>query len=718
VKLHLTRRSILRYIFVLSLGIALILLSDYLGLFEGIDLYLYDLSFRIRGPLQTDKRIVIAAIDEKTLNSLGRWPMRRCYYTQLLEATREARAVGFDIIMAEGSDDDQTMGKAIKDLGRVVLPVYIESGMDISYPAKALSSAKTGHVHVEQGIDGVVRTVFHALGYRDMTLPSFASVVYELSNNAMIRVQNPVEMPIGRKSTHMIMQSNPMNINYFGPPGTFRQISLLDVISGSYPQSFFRDKIILVGITSPGLEERMLTPFTQQRNRMAGVEVHANILNNLITKNDIYVIPDFVRWVITVIVSIFCFLLFIHFDERKATGLWILSLALIAALVIILFSVSHIWAGPALTFGALTFMFLTAHVVRLEEMGKLLTIANDEWYRTFNDINDAIIVHDCDFNIVRANKAAEEIRQTGLFQEITMKCREQFMGGQSQRFSTLPHAEPVSPSTMEMFDAERNRYFEVLTIPRLDDQNRITGVIQIIRDITERKKAEEAIRRSEEQLRNLTAYIQKVTEIERANIAREIHDELGQALTVLKIDLSWMRKRLGKDQTFVIEKVDAMSKIIDRTIVTVKKISTDLRPGLLDDLGLSAAIEWQAEEFEKRTGIRCSIMIDPKDITFDKDRNTALFRIFQETLTNIARHAEATEVTINLRIKDDQIHLTVQDNGRGIRDDELASPQSFGLMGMQERAIMFGGNTKIYGLAGRGTTVTVRIPVEEMKNNT
>ena len=716
-KLHLTHKSILRYVFILSLGIALILFSDYLGLFEGIDLYLYDLSFRIRGPVQTDKRIVIAAIDEKTLNSLGRWPIQRRYYAQLLDKIKEAGVVGFDIIMAESSDDDDILGNAIKDHGRVVLPVYIESGMDISYPAKALSSAKTGHIHVEQGIDGVIRTVFHTLRYRGTVLPSFASVISELSDNTMIHLQKPAETSMRHTASHTILQFDPMNINYFGPPGTFQQISLRDVISGRYPQSFFRDKIILIGVTTPGLEERMLTPFTQHRDRMAGVEVHANILNNLIARNAMHAVHDPLRWIITVIVSLFCFFLFVQLDERKATLLWTVSLVLITVSAFILFSVIRIWAGPAIMYIALTFMFLTAHVVRLEEMGNLLSIANDEWYRTFNDINDAIIVHDCDFNIVRSNKAAEEIRQTGLFQEITMKCREQFMEGHNRAFSALPHTEPVSPSTMEMFDAERNRYLEVLTIPRLDNQNRMTGVIQIIRDITERKQAEEAIRTSKEHLRNLTAYIQKVSEIERTNIAREIHDELGQALTVLKIDLSWIRKRLPHDQIPMIEKIDAMIKIIDRTIMTVKKISTDLRPGLLDDLGLSAAIEWQAEEFEKRTGIPCRLIIDPKDITFDKDRNTALFRILQETLTNIARHAEATEVDISLQKKDGQIELNVQDNGRGISEAELASPQSFGLMGLRERAIMFGGSTVIHGVPGRGTTMTVKIPAEQRKDD-
>lgn len=717
-KFQLKRKSIFRYISLLFLGIALILVSDYLGLFEGIDLYLHDLSFRVRGPLEADKRIVIVAIDEKTLDALGRWPIRREYYAQLLDTAKEARVVGIDIIMAERSDDDAILNSAILRHGSVVLPLYIENRMAVSYPSEALSFAETGHIHVEQGIDGVIRTVFHTMQYQDALLPSFASVIFRLSQGVAADDRKPAGSSDGHFPSHTILQKDPMHINYFGPPGIFQQVSLIDVLSGGYPASFFRDKIILCGITTPGIEERMLTPFTQQRGRMAGVEVHANILNNLIAGNDIAVVPDPVRWIVTVIVSILCFLLFIQFNERKATVLWFLSMLLVAAMSLMLFSVMQLWFAPAMVYAVLTFMFITAHIVRLEDMGELLTIANDEWYRTFNDIHDAIIVHDCDFHIVRANRAAEEMKGSGIFKEITQKCREQFMDREGRRFAAREGNTTRAASSTEMFDADRNKYLEVLTIPRLDSKNRMNGVIQIIRDITERKKAEEAIKMGEEHLRNLTAYIQKVSEIERTNIAREIHDELGQALTVLKIDLSWMKKRLDQDQTQFIEKIDAMSKIIDKTIITMKKISTDLRPGLLDDLGLSAAIEWQSEEFEKRTGIHCSIRIDPKDITFDKDRNTALFRILQETLTNIARHAEATEVSISLEARDGEIQLTVQDNGRGIRDDELSNPQSFGLMGMRERAIMFGGNALIEGFPGRGTTVTVRIPTEVMKVET
>ena len=236
-------------------------------------------------------------------------------------------------------------------------------------------------------------------------------------------------------------------------------------------------------------------------------------------------------------------------------------------------------------------------------------------------------------------------------------------------------------------------------------------------DITERKLAESAMKKSEEQLRNLTTYLQKVGEIERISIAREIHDELGEGLTVLKLDLSWLRKRLPENQIELRAKTDAMSQLIDRTIQTVKKISTNLRPGLLDDLGLAAAVEWQAEDFQKRTGITCKVRIDPADINFDRDRNTAIYRIFQETLTNVSRHAHATKVNVSLQQRDVQIELKVHDNGRGITEEQLANPKSFGLIGIRERVKIFGGKHIMKGIPGKGTTLTVRIPVRDMREN-
>jgi PAS domain S-box-containing protein len=230
-------------------------------------------------------------------------------------------------------------------------------------------------------------------------------------------------------------------------------------------------------------------------------------------------------------------------------------------------------------------------------------------------------------------------------------------------------------------------------------------------DITERKRAEESLRKSEKQLRNLTAYIQKVAEVERMNIAREIHDDLGQVLTVLKMDVFRLKKSIPEDQESLIKKTEPLLHTIDNAIQRVKKISSNLRPGILDDIGLSAAIEWQAEEFQEQTGIKCHLAISPKDILLDRDRNIAIFRIFQETLTNIARHAEATEASIRLQEGDGHIEIDIQDNGKGITEEELTNPKSLGLMGMRERAKIFGGDFIIKGVPGKGTKVTVTMPI-------
>jgi signal transduction histidine kinase len=218
----------------------------------------------------------------------------------------------------------------------------------------------------------------------------------------------------------------------------------------------------------------------------------------------------------------------------------------------------------------------------------------------------------------------------------------------------------------------------------------------------------ERLRESEDKLRRLAAHLISVREEERAHIAREIHDELGQVLTGLKMEVTWLAKRL-KDKPLV-EKTDSMCALIDSTVQTVRKIATGLRPEMLDDMGLVAAVGWQAKEFQKRTGIRCRTKL-PAETKFDIDVSTTMFRIFQEILTNVARHSRATRVDIDLSVAEDQVQLEVVDNGVGIQDDELRAKKSLGLLGMQERALLFGGDVKITGSPGHGTRVSVNIPL-------
>jgi len=238
--------------------------------------------------------------------------------------------------------------------------------------------------------------------------------------------------------------------------------------------------------------------------------------------------------------------------------------------------------------------------------------------------------------------------------------------------------------------------------------------IGTVMDVTEIKQAEEELQHSLEQLRALAARLQSAREEERTRVAREIHDELGQALTAIKLDVASLIHDLPPDQSHDREGVrqrraESILEMVDRTIRFVRRLSTELRPGMLDDLGLVAALEWAAEEFETRTGTKCRLDRRQDDIVADREQSTAIFRIFQETLTNVARHANATQVDVRLREEEGYIVFEVRDNGRGIAKEEL-SAGGLGILGMRERAILLGGEFTIEGVPGKGTLVRVRIP--------
>jgi PAS domain S-box-containing protein len=232
-----------------------------------------------------------------------------------------------------------------------------------------------------------------------------------------------------------------------------------------------------------------------------------------------------------------------------------------------------------------------------------------------------------------------------------------------------------------------------------------TGTVM---DVTEIKRTEEELQNAVEQLRALAARLQSAREEERTRVAREIHDELGQALTAIKLDVASLIHELPPDERRE-KKAESILKLVGRTIQFVRRLSTELRPGMLDDLGLVAAVEWAAEEFETRTGTKCRMDPRQSDIVTDREQSTAIFRIFQETLTNVARHANATQVDVRLSEYDGYIELEVRDNGRGIAKEQL-SDGGLGILGMRERAILLGGDFTIEGAPGKGTLVRVRIP--------
>jgi PAS domain S-box-containing protein len=261
----------------------------------------------------------------------------------------------------------------------------------------------------------------------------------------------------------------------------------------------------------------------------------------------------------------------------------------------------------------------------------------------------------------------------------------------------------LADASKEMEKRVEERTAELLTANRL-----------MKKMLDEGKRAEERLSKSRERLRNLSGRLQSVLEDERTRISREIHDELGQALTAMKMDLSLIRRRLLSDGLGEpAAKIQDIELGATRIIRTVRKIATDLRPGILDELGVVAAIKWMAKNFQNRTGISCKVVVKGSDKISDYTQATVIFRIVQESLTNVMRHAAASQVYVTLERKDDLVDLEVRDNGIGIKEGRISDSKSLGLVGIRERVLLLGGEASISGKPGEGTIVRVTLPMGE-----
>jgi len=344
---------------------------------------------------------------------------------------------------------------------------------------------------------------------------------------------------------------------------------------------------------------------------------------------------------------------------------------------------------------------------------------SEQRYRLlFNNANDAVMVNYLD----QGQKLGTFIEVNDIACQRLVYSREELLRQNPYHLVPVKYHEKISRIINQLMQT-RHVIFELPYLSKdhrlipmevsshLFEFNNRPAVLSILRDITERKRNEQELKLRRDQLRNLASRLQSIREEERKMIAREIHDELGQVLSVLKIQVALLANRLRPDQADLKDRTASISQFIDQTVDTVQRISAKLRPGILDELGLVAAIQWQAEDFQKQTGIFCKYSLPEEEIDLNPEQATAVFRIFQEALTNVARHADAEKVSVFLRRRNHHLVLEITDNGAGISTAQINDSKSLGLLGMRERALLMGGEVKIHGVRGKGTNVKVIIPL-------
>jgi len=379
----------------------------------------------------------------------------------------------------------------------------------------------------------------------------------------------------------------------------------------------------------------------------------------------------------------------------------------------------ELWMRLAVVTAIMTFAVIANKIVNARRMAEdAATRALSEVDQIFETAADGMRIVDRNFRVLKANDTFAKLVGLPKNEIIGRKCHDVFWG-EACKSPGCPLTRILEGEQDVEYDSEKMRPDGtvvpciVSATPFRRPDGTTIGIVEDFKDISERKKAERNLKRTSVRLRELTAHLQCIREEERSRIAREIHDELGQVLTALSLDLRWLKKRLPAEQMELHEKIQSMAELITATVSSISRICSELRPAILDDVGLSAAIEWQAEEFTSRTGIACDIRTDPPEIKLSEELSVAVFRIFQETLTNIVRHARASKVEVQLRLTPSEFSMKVCDDGIGI---EITGPQkvkTFGLLGVKERVRGFGGELNLTAGDTGGTCLDIVIPAPD-----
>jgi PAS domain S-box-containing protein len=379
-------------------------------------------------------------------------------------------------------------------------------------------------------------------------------------------------------------------------------------------------------------------------------------------------------------------------------------------------------AGGALvvcTFIGVAALLLAHELQREEKLNRALREADDRWRRTIDSVMDAIVSVDAAQNIIMFNRAAERMfglsATLALGRPLSMLIPERLHARHAAHVDDFAHSGAASREMAPQMEVlARRADGSEFPVESAISQTTIDGAPQltaVLRDVTERRRREAELRRMNTELRRLSSALQSVREEERARISRELHDDLGQQLTGIKLDLSWLVARIKDGRQPAPEALDSMRQLLDGAIGAVRRISTELRPRMLDDLGFDEALAWQVGEFSRRSQIPVEVELPGIAHVQDDALTTALYRIVQESLTNIARHAGASSVRIELFERDGALVLRIRDDGAGVDLARIGS--GVGVLSMRERAAALGGTFRIARHAGGGTEIEVEIPLAE-----
>jgi len=388
---------------------------------------------------------------------------------------------------------------------------------------------------------------------------------------------------------------------------------------------------------------------------------------------------------------------------------WLLGAAIVADVLTV---------GAGVLVAAREVMVAEAESARMQSA---LSGAQERLAAIVDSAMDAVVSVDQEQKIVLFNRAAEQVfgvrREDVLGAPLDRLLPARFRGAHAGHIDKFGHTGVTSRrmgdvTTLWALRSDGTEFPIEASISQASEGGRRYFTV-ILRDITARKSHEDALKASQQELRELSARVLEAREEEKARIARELHDELGQLLTALKMDLSWLRERLPAGE--LAAKASEMGGMLDQTVTSTRRISADLRPLMLDDLGLADAANWLVEDFAKRSGVRCEMQLAGEDAFFDMDKRiaTAVYRALQESLTNIAKHAGAKNAWVALAAESGDLHFEVEDDGRGIAAADMAKVRSLGLKGMRERVAYFGGSVDIARAPRGGTRIRLTVPLKK-----